>query len=627
MDIPDDKIVRKTEQGDGHPSQLPSEETSSLSSGATMAGSGGDKVGGEEEGVIGTQQGTEGGDAAGTKGMPEITRVESEGHVLSKGKKTIIVLALCMCVLMAAMDQTIVTTAIPVIAQQFNSKAAYTWIGTAYLLPSAAFMPSWGKFSDIFGRKSVLLIAATIFLIGSILCAAASGITMVIVGRAVQGSGAGGLVGLVNVTISDLVPVRERGIYLAFVGFTWALASAIGPVLGGVFTQYVTWRLCFWINVPISITAMAALFFFLHLQTPTITLAEGLKRVDWLGSALVVSGTVLFMLGMEFGGVSHPWKSAIVICFLIFGLLILAVFVFVEWKFAKIPIMPLRLFTNRTNALSYITSVFHGVVFIGGCYFLPLYFQAVRGTTVIMSGVSFLPFVLVLSISSGVTGQIISRTGSYLESIWAGCFFMVLGLGLFVDLNRTSNWGKLAMYQMIAGAGCGPLFQGPLIAIHSVIDQKDVATATTTYAFLRSLATALGISLGLVVFTNIMEEQVNVLREKGVSESSLALLSGGGASANVPRIKELPRFEGLAIRDAYAQGMKGMWWFFFAAAVVSGLASLFIGRHVLATTVKSSQPAKQRKKNDKDVGGKGESSRDGDGDVEKGVIEEKEESK
>ena len=195
---------------------------------------------------------------------------------------------------------------------------------------------------------------------------------------------------------------------------------------------------------------------------------------------------------------------------------------------------------------------------------------------------------------------------------------MVLGIGLFVDLNRTSNWGKIAMYQIIAGAGCGPLFQGPLIAIHSVISQKDVATATSTFTFLRNLATSMGISLGLVVFANIMDQQIPTLRAEGVSESALALLSHGGASANVPRIKNLPRFEGVAIRDAYAQGMKGMWWFFFAAAVVSGIASVFIGRNELQTTVKSNQPAKHKKKvveekiSQEDVGDK---------DVEKGAME------
>jgi len=201
---------------------------------------------------------------------------------------------------------------------------------------------------------------------------------------------------------------------------------------------------------------------------------------------------------------------------------------------------------------------------------------------------------------------------------------MTLGMGLFVDLNRTSNWGKIAMYQIIAGAGCGPLFQGPLIAIHSVINQKDVATATASFSFLRNLASAAGVSLGLVVFTNNMEQQIPILRAQGISERAIALLSHGGASANIPGISDLPRTEEIAIRDAYAQGVKGMRWFFFAVAVVGGIASAFIGRHELQTTVKSNQPVKHKKQvvekksqdheDDVDV--------DMDMDVEKGAVGE-----
>lgn len=180
--------------------------------------------------------------------------------------------------------------------------------------------------------------------------------------------------------------------YLGYVGLTWAFASAIGPVLGGVFTEKVTWRLCFWINLPIGIVAILGLMIFLHLESPKVTVSEGLKRVDWLGklriletvirllvtydciegTILIVSGTVLFLLGLEFGGVMYPWDSSLVLCFLIFGLAFIGAFVYVEWKVAKLPIMPLRLFNHRTNACSYLVGFMHGMIFIAGCYFIPL---------------------------------------------------------------------------------------------------------------------------------------------------------------------------------------------------------------------------------------------------------------
>ncbi|RPA96175.1 MFS general substrate transporter [Choiromyces venosus 120613-1] len=526
---------------------------------------------------------------------PPTVAPEEQQEELPKKRKAIIVLTLCICVFLAALDQTIITTAIPIIAAQFDSATGYTWIGSSYLLTSAAFLPAWGKLSDIWGRKPVLLSAAIIFLIGSILCAAAQNLGMLLAGRVVQGLGAGGQLGLVNVTISDLIAVRERGVYLSYVGLTWAFASAIGPVLGGVFTEKVTWRLCFWINVPIAVLAMISLICFLHLQSPKITVKDGLKRVDWLGITLVASGTVLFLLGLEFGGVSHPWNSPIVICFVVFGILILCAFVYVEWKVAKLPIMPIKLFTNRTNACAYFVGFFHGFIFIAGCYFIPLYFQAVRGDTALMAGVYVLPYVLVLSFVSAISGAIIARTGRYQEVIWAGTTIMTLGTGLIIDLNRTSSWSRLAIYQIILGIGCGPLFQSPLIAIQANINYHNVGTATATFAFLRTLGTALAICIGLVVFQNSMQVQSDNLAGR-LPANVLVAISGNEAASSVGFVQGLPAAERAVAQDVYARGVRDMWFFFLAVSVACLLCSLGIRRHHLSRVVNSSQPAKVRRK-------------------------------
>ncbi|KAG0638623.1 major facilitator superfamily domain-containing protein [Tuber brumale] len=549
---------------------------------------------------------------------PHAIAPEGQQEGLSQKRKAIIVLALCICVFLAALDQTIskflfildldldrgflfyllglvtdlsgrliVTTAMPIIAAQFNSATGYTWIGSSYLLTSAA---------DIWGRKPVLLSAAMIFLIGSILCAAAQSLGMLLVGRVVQGLGAGGQLGLVNVTIADLIAVRERGMYLSYIGLTWAFASAIGPVLGGVFTEKVTWRLCFWINVPIAVLAMGSLICLLHLQSPKITVKEGLKRVDWLGIALVASGTVLFLLGLEFGGVSHPWDSPIVICFILFGMLILCSFVYVEWKVARLPIMPIKLFTNRTNACAYFVGFFHGFIFIAGCYFIPLYFQAVRGDTALMAGVYVLPYVMTLSGASAISGLIIARTGRYQEVIWAGVAMMTLGTGLIVDFDRTSGWGKIVTYQIISGIGCGPLFQSPLIAIHANIDYRDVGTATVTFAFLRTMGTALAICVGLVVFQNSMQSQSQDLAGSHLPDEVLNAISGHSAASSVGFVQTLEPAERVVARDAYARGLSTMWCFFLAVSICCLLFSLGIQKHYLSRQVNSTQPARARRK-------------------------------
>ena len=244
---------------------------------------------------------------------------------------------------------------------------------------------------------------------------------------------------------------------------------------------------------------------------------------------------------------------------------------------------------------------FHGFVFISGCYFLPLYFQAVRGSSVLISGISILPYVIVLSIASAINGHIISRTGRYQEPLWAGSILMVVGTGLFANLDRTSSWVKIIFYQVLAGAGAGPAFQGPLIAIHSIIKQVDVGTATTTYAFLRSLATALGISLGLVVFQNVMDQQATrAIGNPNLSPEGLRIISGGSASSSVPLIKKLPIAEANLVRDLFGKGLQAMWWFFLACTIMAALASLGIGKHHLSTTVNSNQPLKRRKKKDEE---------------------------
>ena len=315
----------------------------------------------------------------------------------STAKKAIIMSALGTAVFLAALDVTIITTALPTISEHFHSSSGYTWIGSAYLLANAASTPSWGKISDIFGRKPVLLTANLVFLVGSLVAALSNSIGMLIAARAVQGMGGGGLVTLVNICISDLFSLRSRGAYFGIIGGVWALASAIGPVIGGVFTEKVSWRWCFYINLPLDGLALIIIFFFLDLKTPKTPLLEGLKAIDWLGSLLVVGGTLMFLFGLEYGGVTYPWSSAIVVCLLVFGVFTLGLFFINEWKFAKYPVMPLQIFKYSSNCAALGVVFVHGAVFIAGSYYLPLYFQAVRGATPLLSGVYILQTALSLS--------------------------------------------------------------------------------------------------------------------------------------------------------------------------------------------------------------------------------------
>jgi len=414
----------------------------------------------------------------------------------------LIMLSLAIAVLLVALDITIVTTALPTISQEFNSASGYTWIGSAYLIAQSAATPIWGKVSDIFGRKPILLLTNIIFFVGSLLAGVSVNMNMLIASRVIQGIGGGGLITLVNITISDIFSVRDRGAYFGIIGGVWALASSLGPVVGGAFTQKVSWRYCFYINLPFDGVAFLILFFFLDVKTPKTPLREGLKAVDWLGSFTMTGGVVMLLLGLEFGGITHPWDSATVLCLIIFGVVVICIFFVIEWRVAPYPLMPLSLFSKRSNLAALATCFFHAFVFISGNYFLPLYFQGVLGATPILSGVYLLPSAVALSVMSAATGVIIKKTGQYLPLIWFGMFMMTLGFGLYIDFDVNTSWAKIIIYQIITGIGVGQNFQSPLIALQSNIPKRDIATATATFGFVRNLGSAISVVVGGVVFNN-----------------------------------------------------------------------------------------------------------------------------
>ncbi|KAK3905768.1 major facilitator superfamily domain-containing protein [Staphylotrichum tortipilum] len=494
---------------------------------------------------------------------------------------TAIILALASALFLAALDVTIVTVAIPTIALEFHSTAGYTWIGSAYMLATAAAAPMWGKISDIWGRKPIMLIAVAVFWIGSLLSAVSKGMGMLIVARAVQGVGGGGIVILVNVCISDLFSMRKRGVYFGAMGMVWAVASAVGPILGGVFTSNVTWRWCFYINLPISGVGMVVLAYVLKLHNPRTPMRQGLKAVDWLGSLTVVGATLMIMLGLELGGVTHPWSSPTVICLLVFGVVTGALFVLIEWKFAEFPLVPMHLFRHWASAASLLVGALHGFVFISGSYYLPLYFQAVIGASPLMSGVYVLPWVMSLSLVSAATGIVIKKSGKYLPPLIFGMAVMTLGFGLFIDLEPRANWTKIVLYQLVAGIGVGPLFQSPLIALQTTVSGRDMASATGTFAFVRQLFSAVSIVIGGVVFQNGMQKQYpDLLAQLGPEVAQL--LSGSNAASSVGLVGELPPAQRAVARQAYFDSLRTMYIMYVAFSAVGLAVGCFVGSRPLS---------------------------------------------
>ncbi|KAJ4243690.1 hypothetical protein NW757_011117 [Fusarium falciforme] len=493
----------------------------------------------------------------------------------SKLENTVITTSLLAALFLSALDVTIVATAIPTISEDLHSSTGYVWIGASYVLANAACAPTWGTLSDIWGRKSILLATLIIFWVGSLLCGAAVNMTMLIVGRAVQGIGGGGVNTLVNICIGDLFSVRERGFYYGLVGAVWGVSSALGPVIGGVFAYRASWRWCFYINLPISGVGIVVLYFALKLHNPRTPMVDGLKALDWLGSLTVIGGTVLLLLGLELGGVIFPWNSSTTICLIIFGILMACLFVLVEAKHAKYPIVPLRLFSDRSNIGAFATCFCHALIALSASYWLPLYFQGVIAASSLMSGVYILPYLLATCIMSAASGFIIRLTGNYFYVISAGMAIATVGFGLFVDLPPNKEFTKIILYQLVAGIGVGPNYQSPLIALQNNVEPHDIGSATSTYGFIRQLASAISIVIGGVVFNNKMQTQQDKLR-KALGPKLAKMLSGSSASSNVFTVAELQGEKGRVARGAFLTALRTMYIMFAVFAGLGLVASLFI---------------------------------------------------
>ena len=378
---------------------------------------------------------------------------------------------------------------------------------------------------------------------------------------------------------------------------TWALAASVGPVLGGALTEKVSWRWCFYINrtnifhklqepsnnnfaVPIIGTVFALIFHFLRLETPKTPIWAGLQAVDWLGCLSIIGSTVMLLLGLEFGGVTHPWKSPITICLIVFGIVTAGIFVLIEWKIARYPVMPLRLFSKLSNAASLAAVFLHGMTFVIGTFYLPLYFQGALGATALLSGVWLLPLTGGMAFAASVTGGYIKASGRYLETIWIGFILMTLGFGLFIDLDATKNWPKIVIYQIIAGLGIGPIFQGPLIALQNGISNHDIATATSLLGFTRALATSVGIVVGGVIFQNEFQSHASEL--KGSLGAQADSFLNGAATASTELVDRLPGPQRTLTRNVYFQSLRNVWYFAVATSGIGLLVILAIRRSVLS---------------------------------------------
>jgi hypothetical protein len=452
-----------------------------------------------------------------------------------------------------------------------------------YLLANAAAGPIWAKGSDIWGRKLALLISIVSFAIASMIAALSIDMRMLIAARALQGTAGAGLAQLVPITISDLFGMRERALYLGWMGLMWAVAGSAGPLVGGALTEYVSWRWCFWINLPVCGVAFGLLWIFLDVHDPRTSLREGILAIDWIGTGSIVTITLLILLGLEFGGSIFPWSSPKVICLIVFGTVMIAFFVYTEKRLAKYPLMPLQIFETGSNNAVFLVAMGHTMVSIGIEYYLPLWFQSVKQTSPLKSGLLILPLMVTGACVDIIVGIVIHRTGRFREITWLGVVFMTLGMGLYILLSRTTSLAAVVGIEILGGVGVACLFQTPLLAIQNTVSQADTAGATATLGFLRNIAASFSIVLGGVVFQNSIASRHSTLAASGLNAEILNVLTGGKAAANLHVVASIKdKVQRDAVKDAFAWSLRNLFGMYTGIAGVALVASLGVRQGVMS---------------------------------------------
>ena len=491
----------------------------------------------------------------------------------------VVLFGLMIAMMLAMLDNMIVSTALPRIVGEFGGLNHFTWVVTAYVLGTTVSTPIWGKLGDLYGRKAVFLTAVVIFLLGSALCGMAGsgifggpddGMVQLIAFRAVQGLGAGGLMVGVMAIIGDLVPPRERGRYQGMIAGIMAIAMVAGPLVGGFITDHLSWRWAFYVNLPLGGVALVLLIATMHLPKYRTE-----HRIDWLGAALLSVGITAIVLITTWGGNEYAWASPQILGLAGLAVAALVTFGFVERRAAE-PILPLGLFANRNFALISVIGFLLGFAMFGAMNFLPLYQQTVQGASATNSGLLLLPLMFGMLVVSLVVGRAITRTGRYRIYPIVGGAVMAVGLGLLSLLDVHTSRTQSSLYMIVLGVGMGFLMQTSMLIAQNSVEQKDLGAASGAATFFRSIGGSFGISLFGAIFANRLAGSAAGGAFGGGGE--------GGAAMNIEQLKELPAQARELVLGGLADAISHVFLWAVLFAVVVPVLSWFIREIPLRTS-------------------------------------------
>jgi EmrB/QacA subfamily drug resistance transporter len=419
-------------------------------------------------------------------------------------RRNLVVAAVLLAMLLAALDQTIVSTALPTMVADLGGGAHLSWVVTSYLLAETIMTVLIGKFGDLYGRKKTFLISVVLFLVGSFFAGWSESMGTLIAFRAVQGLGAGGLMVTSTAIIADVVPLKERGKFQGFAGAVFGIATVAGPLLGGLFVDHLSWRWSFYVNIPLGIAvvlvAIAAL--------PTIK-AVGRPKIDYAGIALIALAATGLTLVTSWGGTEYAWTSPTILWMAVGSVVLLIAFVLVEQRAAE-PMLPMRLFRSRVFTVSGILSFVVGFAMRGGITYLPIYLQYVRGESATASGLWMLPLIVGLMSTALLTGNTISRTGQYRIFPLVGSVGLTIGLFLLSLLDADTSYWEMGAFMMVLGAGIGLVMQVPVIVVQSTTNYTDLGVATSGISFLRTMGSSFGVAIFGTIYANQLPKHLVV---------------------------------------------------------------------------------------------------------------------
>ncbi len=480
--------------------------------------------------------------------------------------------ALLLVLLLASLDQTIVSTALPTIVGDLGGISKLSWVVTAYLLASTVVGPVYGKLGDLYGRKVVLQSAIVIFLVGSALCGLSQNMTELIAFRAIQGLGGGGLFVVTIAVIGDIIPPRDRGRYQGFFGAVFGVSTVIGPLLGGFFVDNLSWRWIFYVNIPIGLIALAVIATAFQTRTDQVK-----HTIDYLGAALLAGGLSAIVLYTSLGGTTYAWDSPPMIALIVGGVVLLVAFVFVEARAAE-PILPLEIFRNRVFSVTSAIGFIIGLALFGAVTYLPLYLQDVKGHSPTKSGLLITPMMAGLLITSIGSGQLISKFGRYRPFPIAGTAIMAVGLWLLSRLHVDTSTLVAAGYMLVLGLGLGLVIQVLVLAAQNAVDYKYLGVVSSGSTLFRQIGGSIGVAVFGAVFANQLAANLATKLPAGARVP---------ASPNPAALKQLPLAAHAAYVTAITEALQPVFAAAAGAAVLAFLLSWLLPELPLKTTAQA----------------------------------------